>query len=603
MKLRSKILLMCLGCTLLALILQTLLFQRTSSSVIYNRAKEESVNSLQNMQNEVYAYLKNIESNLIEVYSKDTLIQALKENDSTQELKTEFYRKAYEIGTTKFETEDSVVALYLYTPEHEIISTYRRAVTPKHNYPSDIYDDVEYTNAEVVKDYIESEKTGMLVSSYYNKYREKNIVRTVLKLYDNRNFNEIIGYVVCDVDSKALSAIMQKYSTDTTMFIWLQPLDDRPAVTIGTLDEDEKTSYDKVSGEILKGSKIDKNSDMEKQEMFQVSQNKYNLTAYSLMPQELLEQNQKALTVNLLLIGVFMIGTSAFLTILISRSMTKPLVNLMGTIDKIKEGDTQLRTDVHSNDEIGQLGKSFNEMLDTMEELGEKEKRANFLLNQAEYKALQAQINPHFLYNTLDTMSSIAQIKNCPEVSRLSQALSNIFRYSLNMKEPLSTVSREIVHLKNYSYVMGVRMQDHIQYIYDIAEDILQDKIPRLSLQPLVENALNHGLRNKRGEKCVKIQAGIEADNLVICVADNGVGMDAAAMNQSLEENDIDYVEQGSSIGVHNINARLKMLYGEQYGLQFESTIGEGTKVRMVIPREKKAGEEVEGETVQSINS
>ncbi len=104
-------------------------------------------------------------------------------------------------------------------------------------------------------------------------------------------------------------------------------------------------------------------------------------------------------------------------------------------------------------------------MLDEMDKLLRREYETKLLLNRAEYKALQAQINPHFLYNTLDTMSSIAEIQNCRQVSSLSQSLSNIFRYSLNMKNPLSTVAKEIVHLKNYIYVMNVRMMDNVEYL------------------------------------------------------------------------------------------------------------------------------------------
>ena len=178
-------------------------------------------------------------------------------------------------------------------------------------------------------------------------------------------------------------------------------------------------------------------------------------------------------------------------------------------------------------------------MLDQMEELREKESRANLLLSQAEYKALQAQINPHFLYNTLETMSSIAEIRNCPEVSMLSQSLSNIFRYSLNMKDQLSTVAQEINHLKNYCYVMSVRMQDNIEYVYDIDESLLKERIPRISIQPLVENALNHGLRNKRGEKKVRIRIQRQDENLVISVRDNGMGMDAEKINANLQKNEM----------------------------------------------------------------
>ena len=292
-----------------------------------------------------------------------------------------------------------------------------------------------------------------------------------------------------------------------------------------------------------------------------------------------------------MLIAVVMIVLSTVLTFMISRYMTRPLGNLMGTIQRIKKGETDLRADTENRDEIGELGKNFNEMLDQMEELREKESRANLLLSQAEYKALQAQINPHFLYNTLETMSSIAEIRNCPEVSMLSQSLSNIFRYSLNMKDQLSTVAQEINHLKNYCYVMSVRMQDNIEYVYDIDESLLKERIPRISIQPLVENALNHGLRNKRGEKKVRIRIQRQDENLVISVRDNGMGMDAEQINESLQKNEMIQTEKGSSIGLYNINARVKILYGDQYGIHIESAPGEGTCVFIVLPAEKKERE------------
>ena len=467
MKLRFKILFMCLGCTLIALLLQTWLFQETSSSLIYGQAKEESENSLQNMQNEIYDFAKKMESNLIEVYTEEELIERLSDNPGIETLRSEFYRKAYDIGTSEFETGDNVVALYLYTMDHEIVSTYRRAVTPKHNYQIDIYDDIEGENARIVMDYVESDDSAMLISSYYNPYREKDILRFVLKLYYNSDRNDKVGYIVCDIDTKTITTIMEKYRTDSTVFMWLQPEGDRPALSLGSLSEGEQKYYDETTRKIEKGETVTA-SDRLKQELFQVKQNKYNLTAYSMMPRNLLEQNQRNLTANLILIAACMIIMATILTLLISRNITRPLDILMGTIQKIKNGNTQLRAEISNKDETGELGKNFNEMLDQMEELKEKEYQAKQLLTQAEYKALQAQINPHFLYNTLDTMSSIAEIKNCPEVSMLSQSLSNLFRYSLNMKEPFSTVAKEIMHLKNYTQVMSIRMHDNIHYIFDV---------------------------------------------------------------------------------------------------------------------------------------
>lgn len=583
MKLRTKIFIMVLGCVLAALIIQTCLFQNLSSKLIYEQAKEESEQSMQSMQNEIYGLIKGIEHNLIEIYMDDELLQSLRKKETIKELQSKFYRKAYDIATDEFETGDDVVSFYLYTMDHQVISTYRRAVTPKHNYASDIYSDPEYTNAEIVKKYVELDNPVMLVSSYYNEYRNKNILRFVMKLYNESNLQDKIGYVVCDVDTKNLEKIMDKYRIDRTAFMWLQPTGDRPIDTLGDLDAEQTKEYNALEKSIACGKKAE-NETNSKQEFFRIDQQHYNLTAYSMMPQKVLRQNQRNLTINLLAIALLMICVSMIITGFISSGLTRPLELLMNTIQKIGNGNVQLRAKIVKEDEIGELAQQFNEMLDQMEELKQKEYQTKQLLNRAEYKALQAQVNPHFLYNTLDTMASIAEIRNCPEVSHMSQSLALIFRYSLNMKDPFSTVENEIVHLKNYIYVMDMRMHDNIQYTFDVDEMTLKSKLPRLSLQPIVENAINHGLRNKRGKKKIGIQIKREQMDLVICIEDNGIGLDTSAINESLRKNELDFVEKGNSIGLHNINARLKMLYGNQYGMHLESMLGEGTKVFMILP-------------------
>lgn len=583
MKLRTKIFIMVLGCVLAALIIQTCLFQNLSSKLIYEQAKEESEQSMQSMQNEIYGLIKGIENNLIEIYMDDELLQSLRKKETIKELQSKFYRKAYDIATDEFETGDDVVSFYLYTMDHQVISTYRRAVTPKHNYASDIYSDPEYTNAEIVKKYVELDNPVMLVSSYYNEYRNKNILRFVMKLYNESNLQDKIGYVVCDVDTKNLEKIMDKYRIDRTAFMWLQPTGDRPIDTLGDLDAEQTKEYNALEKSIACGKKAE-NETNSKQEFFRIDQQHYNLTAYSMMPQKVLRQNQRNLTINLLAIALLMICVSMIITGFISSGLTRPLELLMNTIQKIGNGNVQLRAKIVKEDEIGELAQQFNEMLDQMEELKQKEYQTKQLLNRAEYKALQAQVNPHFLYNTLDTMASIAEIRNCPEVSHMSQSLALIFRYSLNMKDPFSTVENEIVHLKNYIYVMDMRMHDNIQYTFDVDEMTLKSKLPRLSLQPIVENAINHGLRNKRGKKKIGIQIKREQMDLVICIEDNGIGLDTSAINESLRKNELHFVEKGNSIGLHNINARLKMLYGNQYGMHLESMLGEGTKVFMILP-------------------
>ncbi|MBS1485176.1 MAG: sensor histidine kinase, partial [Clostridium sp.] len=498
-----------------------------------------------------------------------------------------YYRESYNIAMECFDTSDGVVALYLYNGEDEIISTYRRAVTPRHNYPLDIYEHAEENNADLVRQYAHSNQTTMLVSSYFNPNRDTDIIRLVMKLYNNSNTSQMIGYIACDVDSKIFRYRMEKFITDSDMFMWLQPVGDRAAVSVGSLGKNDRKLFDGITDHLCRGEQdFSLPTGGSQRVFFQMDQNKYNLSAYALMPQALLAANQRTLTASLFTIAAVMLVITLVFTFLWSKSLTRPLEELTEMTDRIKKGETDLRVAVKKHDEIGALGQSFNEMLDQIEALLVREYETKLLLNRAEYNALQAQINPHFLYNTLDTMSSIAQVRHCDEVSHLCQSLSNIFRYSLDMKNPFSTVAKEIVHLKNYIYVMDVRMRDHVAYEFDIDDEVLKDTVPRICVQPLVENALNHGLRNVRGEKQVVIRAKMQEENLVIAVEDNGVGLEnAEELNQKMMENNLDLVERGNSIGLININARVKMLYGDAYGIRVESAPGTGTRVYLTVAR------------------
>lgn len=212
---RMKILAVCVCCTLIALVMQTFLFQRASAKLISRQSKSESYHTLENMQNEIYTFIKNIESNMIEIYNNREFLSALKSGENVEDIRKKYYRLAYTIAAEEFQTSDGVVALYLYNSDNEIISTYRRAVTPRHNYPKDIYEDSELYNANVVTEYMASDDTSMLISSYYNVHRKRDIARFGLKIYDNTNLSDKVGYIyiICDIDSKVIEKIMKKYVT------------------------------------------------------------------------------------------------------------------------------------------------------------------------------------------------------------------------------------------------------------------------------------------------------------------------------------------------------------------------------------------------------
>lgn len=409
----------------------------------------------------------------------------------------------------------------------------------------------------------------------------------MLKLHNYDADRNALGYLVCDINSAALTSIMAKYVDVEQVCLWLQPLNDRVIAMTGEASESQcriQKQLAKVVQSHYKSGELEQEYDGNY--LIQVSQENYNLEAFVLVSQSLLTATQKTLIRTLLIIMGAMILAIMVIVLFVSQWMTKPVEEMSSTITRIKDGETQLRVQpVGWSQELTTLGTEFNEMLDRMQVMAQEELQHKMLVERTEYKMLQAQINPHFLYNTLDTMSGIANAQNCPMVSGMCHSLSAIFRYSLNMTDELSTVQNEMAHVRNYLYVMDVRNGSTIAYDYQIDSDTLADQMPRICIQPVVENALTHGLRNvRRKDKKLLIRSEHVNENLVITVQDNGAGMDAESMNRLLDQNDMKRVESGISIGILNVNARLKRLFGEKYGLHIESTAGEGTTVTITVP-------------------
>lgn len=585
MSMRTKILMLCTISILLALSIQALLFQYTSSNLVYNQAKEASLKSLQNMQDDIYVFIKGIENKIIDIYNRKDLIHDLSESMDYKAMKLKYAQLATDMGNYIFDPSQGVKALYIYDIQNRLISFYCHAATPRYTYPEDIYENPEVNNAYVVKEYVDSDNMIMMISNYYNENSKENIIRFVLKIYANNSMRKI-GYVICDIDEKGFKKIIEKYVYSKEQIVWLQPIGAQTVILVGTLTESNKNYYDDATSLIYNNIWQSEHNIISKDNVFfEVPQEKYNLDAFSLTPLFLLKESQRELTRNLIIIAMLISIIFLSISVMLTESLTNPLKYMIDTMMEIKKGNTSLRMTNLKNDEIGKLGEAFNDMLNQIESLIAKEYHLKLQANHAEYKALQAQVNPHFLYNTLDTMSSIAAAQQCSSVSGLCKALSNIFRYSIDMKEPLSTIEKEIMHIKNYMYVMNVRMKDSIELDIDVDSELLKEEVPRISIQPLVENSILHGLKDKEGTKKIIIKITTEDNDIVISVIDNGVGMDADKINQQLRHMKLENLEEGQSIGLNNINSRVKLLYGEKYGIRVWSERGKGSTVHLHIPR------------------
>ncbi|MGI6778511.1 MAG: sensor histidine kinase [Acetivibrionales bacterium] len=299
-----------------------------------------------------------------------------------------------------------------------------------------------------------------------------------------------------------------------------------------------------------------------------------------------------------IIVTLLCIVFTAILYLFISEKLTLPIRNLKNKM-KQAEGENFFATKAEygSMDEIGELYRSFNKMLEKIRQLIENNKREQQALKKSELKALQAQINPHFLYNTLDAIVWMSEANNNAKVVEITKALSNFFRIALSKGKEWITVNEEVEHTRSYLIIQSMRYRDVLNYSIDIDNSILNFRILKLILQPIVENALYHGIKNKRTPGFINVKAKrISNGKLLLEVIDNGNGMTGQRLkevveglnndgsnNESLNNESINNNKK-AGFGLRNVNQRIKLYYGKQYGLTIKSEYKKGTCVSIIIP-------------------
>ncbi|MFB5674246.1 sensor histidine kinase [Paenibacillus terreus] len=290
------------------------------------------------------------------------------------------------------------------------------------------------------------------------------------------------------------------------------------------------------------------------------------------------------------LFAVCLIGISASLTL--SRSIADPIRQLMARMRHAESGDLTIRNHSDRGDEIGMLERSFNRMLTqihrlmSLNELKERQKR------EAELRSLQAHIKPHFLYNTLDTIHWMARKKGAEDVAEMVEALSRLFRIGLSKGEDIIRVQEEMEHIESYLRIQKTRYRDRLTCELDIADEIGSLYVLKLLLQPIVENAIYHGIKARRGPGVIRIEAKAANGRLLLAVTDNGAGMPEERLREleGMLENPLRAIEGqeeghgGRSYGMLNVQARIRLAFGDEYGIRLESEPGQGTRVTIVHP-------------------
>ena len=297
----------------------------------------------------------------------------------------------------------------------------------------------------------------------------------------------------------------------------------------------------------------------------------------------------RAIQMSVIVFAVILIGT-----VLINRKIvsgiTEPISRLCEVTRQAGKGDFAARAPEGGNDELAVLNQGFNQMVERIGNLVEDIRIEQLNLRATELKLLQAQINPHFLYNTLDTIIWLAEAGQKEQVVMMVSTLSDFFRTTLSKGRDYITVKEEATHIRSYLTIQQFRYRDILEYEINIPEELEEYQILKLTLQPLVENALYHGIKNKRGLGHILVSGKKQGDHLVFTVSDDGKGMDPErlAYVQRLISGELKDEDAPSGFGLFNVNQRLQLNYGPEYGLILASEEGEWTEVNAIIPAVKK---------------
>lgn len=429
---------------------------------------------------------------------------------------------------------------------------------------------------------IESPNTSVITGPMRHEFLKDNTEQTIslsrrISSYIDGSF---LGVILIDLNLNKIAEIFESFYANGEGTLCI--LNDQGQIVY-------PMNYDKITPQLLEKLNISEKDNFIariEQEEFQVVTATFEKADWKVLSLTSTGQLKESMYDTLGIVIAAIVLVMVILGVALSRILTgvvNPILRLKGHIDLADEGHLSERAKVLNHNETGALSKSFNKMLDRIENLmgevvNEQEEKRKY-----ELQALQAQINPHFLYNTLDSIIWMAEAKN-PDVVPMTEALAKLFRISLNKGNEFIRIEDEMEHVRNYLVIQSMRYTDKFTYHIEINDEVRYCKTIKLIVQPIVENSIYHGIKKKRGKGRIDILACRKDEKLCIRVRDDGNGMNEETCQAILTKDSKFENSSGSGIGVKNVNERIQLYFGKEYGLRYTSVLGEGTTAELILP-------------------
>lgn len=425
-----------------------------------------------------------------------------------------------------------------------------------------------------------SSPLGRNLASSLN-YTTDDIV-SIIKAINDPVTKKCIGVFVIDIKMDTIKTIIQDVKLGKTGFVYIVDLDGNMVFS-----PFNKIAY-RIKSEWLSGIKSDITVQTIKNNNYQIIFSESDYTRWKTVGVSSLNETLNEvvhLRYYSIIIGILTALLAIIMALFFTSSISKPINKLRKLMKSAEDGNLDVKFESQSNDEIGQLGQGFNNMINEIKKLlnlvyiEQKSKR------EAELKILQSQIKPHFLYNTLDNIQWMAMRYGADDIIDVIGALTTLFRIGLSKGKELIKVSDELEHIKSYLLIQKVRYREKLDYVLYIDDSILNYKVIKITLQPIIENAIYHGVKEKDGNGKIVITAKINDGKLFFTITDDGPGIEPEKLielNKILEGGEKEGVRTG--YGLYNVNERIRLSFGYDYGLKIYSTLGEGTTVEVYHP-------------------
>lgn len=515
----------------------------------------------------------------------------------------EFLLNSIDNTATLLSNDEGVRAqLCTYDGDHEYINTLLKNTVAVQKYIEGIYivgsNGKVYTSDWAIDDEMVKEKYDYLLeerlftNSYSRDYHissKMKVLTYVRKIFDYRD-EKNYGFIIVDINYDYLRELIATVTVaNPQKFLIVNGVGETLfTMPLNVILDDVLLEYP----DLLKNDEIKINGYFFKTRSIIVS-NKVKYTDWTLIgihsTDKILNDSKNVLILMFKVTAIFLVF-SLILAYVLSYAITKPIAELVKIMHLVEEGNLSVPVQVKSKDELGELTLTFNNMLVKLKYFINKTIEVEKQKSNMEFKILQAQINPHFLYNTLDSIRWLSTFHNIKTINTMVTSIINLLKYNFSRKGEVVGLDEEIDNVKTYLHIQKYRYGDMFDVIYNVPSDLLTYNTIKFILQPIVENSIFHGLENLDSQGLITITAQIDGDHLYLVIKDNGVGM---------TESQLDHLRMGKSsnkkyneIGIKNIDDRIKFYCGSDYGLTISSIRDEGTTVTIKLPSNLKQEDE-----------